>query len=94
MDRITTVDGLIQEICKLLPLASEVSEAERRKYFMTDPDRTEILAATEVEVECLANLFDQLYEDPCITTGYYDPDEDAHNNEIDEYTGLYYMSIA
>ena len=92
---ITTIDGLIQEIMKLLPCIydSEVTDEFKETHFLTNPDKTEILSVNREEIETIANLFDQLYEDPQVTTGYYDPDEDKRNNEVDAYTGLYYLSI-
>lgn len=96
MERINTVDGLIREMIKLLPCIydEQVTDEFKETHFLTDPDGTEILSTNREEIEALANFFDQLYEDPCINTGYYDPEEDKRNNEVDAYTGLYYMSIA
>ena len=80
---------------KLLPCIydEQVTDKFKESYFLTNPDHTMILSTNENEIETLANFFDQLYEDTNVTTGYYDPEEDKRNNEVDAYTGLYYMSI-
>lgn len=96
MERITKVDKIIREITSLLPSIydDDVTDEYKETHFVTDPDGTEILSAVEEEVEALANLFDQLYGEGTCNTGYYDPEEDKRNNEVDAYTGLYYVSIA
>ena len=96
MDRTEKVDKLILQIAEMLPCIydSEVDDEFKRTHFLTDPDRTGILSADESEIETLANLFDQLYGTGTCTTGCYDPDVDKMNNEVDAYTGLYYLTIA
>lgn len=98
MDRIEKVDKLIHQITEMLPCIydnyDKVDDDFKKTHFLTNPDGTEILSTEESEIETLANLFDQLYGMGTCTTGYYDPDEDKMNNEVDAYTGLYYMSIA
>lgn len=95
-DRITKVDKLLHEIASMLPMIydSEVDDNFKFTHFITNSDRTEILSANESEVEALANLFDQLYGEGTCNTGYYDPEEDKRNNEVDAYTGLYYVTIS
>ena len=96
MDRIERVDKLIHQITEMLPCIydSEVDDDFKRTHFLTDPGRLEILSAEESEIETLANLFDQLYNEGTCNTGYYDPEEDELNGEVDAYTGLYYLTIA
>ncbi len=95
MDRIETVDKLILQIAELLPCIYDSEDDEiKRTHFFTDPDRTGILSTEESEIETLANLFDQLYGTGTCTTGCYDPDVDKMNNEVDAYTGLYYLTIS
>ena len=95
MDRIEKVDKLIHQITEMLPCIydSEVDDDFKETHFLTNPDGTEILSTEESEIETLANLFDQLYDMGTCTTGYYDPEEDELNGEVDAYTGLYYLSI-
>lgn len=95
-NRISNVDKIIHEITKLLPCIhdDEVTDDYKLTHFITDPDGTEILSSNENDVEVLANLFDQLYGMGTCNIGYYDPIEDKMNNEVDEYTGLYFVSIA
>ena len=95
MDRITKVDKLLHQITDLLPCIydSDVTDEYKATHFLTNADGTEILSSNENEIEALANLFDQLYEEGTCNTGYYDPEEDERNNEVDAYTGLYYVTI-
>lgn len=95
MDRITVVNTLIKEIASLLPniYDSEVTDEFKETHFLTNADGTEILSTEEGEVEALANFFDQLYGEGTVNTGYYDPEEDKRNGEVDAYTGLYYVTI-
>ena len=95
-DRICRVDDIIREIADLLPCIhdDEIDDNFKQTHFLRDPDGTEILSADESEIEALANFFDQLYGEGTVNTGYYDPVEDKRNNEVDAYTGLYYVTIA
>ena len=96
MDRIEKVNQIVKMISELLPMIydKEVTDEFKSTHFLTDPDGTEILSANESEVEAIANLFDQLYGEGTCNTGYYDPEEDERNGEVDAYTGLYYVTIA
>ena len=49
------------------------------------------LAADEFAANMLADLLDALDYD--VTTGHYDPKEDAEAGSIDEHTGLWYIHI-
>lgn len=53
----------------------------------------EILCENEQIAETLADMFDEIYGEPTVNTGYYDPIEDRNNNEADERTGYYYVTI-
>ena len=98
MDRIEKVDKIFKMITEILPMIYDdkvdVTDEFKATHFLVDPDRTEILSANESEVEAIANLFDQLYGEGTCNTGYYDPEEDERNGEVDAYTGLYYVTIA
>ena len=94
MDRIIQVDKLLKEMANMLPnINSNMSDEFKSSHFLTSKDGMEILSTNECEVEALANLFDQLYGEGTVNTGYYDPIEDKRNGETDEYTGLYYVTI-
>jgi hypothetical protein len=57
----------------------------------------EILCKTEDGADALADMFECLYkaqdEEILINTGYYDPEEDARNGELDSFTGWWYVNI-
>lgn len=57
----------------------------------------EILCKTESAADALADMFETLYaeqgEEVLINTGYYDPAEDERNNEMDRFTGWWYVNI-
>ncbi len=57
----------------------------------------EILCKTEDAADALADMFETLYaaqgEEILINTGYYDPAEDERNNEVDSFTGWWYVNI-
>ena len=95
-DRLTIVDNLVTKLMDSLPCIYDtfVSDEYKMSHFVTDPDRTEILSSDEDEIDMLADALDDLYGEQTVTTGYYDPEEDKRNNEVDAYTGLYYLSIA
>lgn len=96
MDRIDAVDRLLRELINMLPniYDSEVDDEFKATHFLADSNYEEILSANESEIEALANLFDQLYGEGTVNTGYYDPVEDERNGAVDAYTGLYYVTIA
>jgi hypothetical protein len=52
-------------------------------------DGSEFLFEDEDDAEYFADFLSILGFDS--HTGYYDPDEDAHDNAIDEHTGWYYV---
>lgn len=57
----------------------------------------EILCKTESAADALADMFETLYasqgEEILVNTGYYDPVEDERNNELDRFTGWWYVNI-
>lgn len=86
-DRIDATDKLWHQLCAMLPTAPR----EDYLYWATWDD-TEILSADGAAIERLADLFDDLYGESTTVTGYYDPDDDRRNNEVNERTGYYYCS--
>lgn len=61
-----------------------------RHGFWTDGE--EILCRTETQVESVADFLEDMGFD-YVQTGYYNPEEDKRNNEIDDHTGYWYISI-
>lgn len=60
-------------------------------------DGDEILCKTETAANVIADMFTTLYktqgDEINVTTGYYDPEEDEKNNEVDVRTGWYYVDV-
>lgn len=55
-------------------------------------DWNEILTKNEDAAEKIADLLEAMgFEE--VNTGYYDPDEDERNDEVDDHTGYYYVSF-
>ena len=84
MDRIEKVNKIVDAIMEILP-------REPGHRFWCNGE--EILVYTEDGAEDLADFFDQLYGERTVNTGYYDPEEDKRNNEVDKYTGYYYVNF-
>ena len=76
---------IITRICEALP------HEEARIWSVTGDD--EILCENEQTAETLADLFDAMYGEPTVNTGYYDPEDDERSGETDERTGYYYVTI-
>ena len=55
-------------------------------------DGEEILCKTEEAAEHLADFLEDLGFD-YVRIGYYDPEEDQRNNEVNNHTGWYYVSV-
>ena len=53
----------------------------------------EILVKTEQLANAIADLFDAMYGEPTVNTGYYDPSEDERNEETDDCTGFWYIAV-
>lgn len=75
---------LIAELVKWLP---------KDEHRIWSPDGSEILCENEQLAESIADFLDALYGEQTVNTGYYDPEEDARNNETDRSTGWYYVTI-
>lgn len=56
-------------------------------------DGEEILCEDEQVADGIADLFDALYGEPTVNTGYYDPEEDKRNGEVNDRTGYYYVTL-
>ncbi len=72
------------DILSLLP-----TEPTRPKAFWTNGES--ILGATEEQISAIADLIDSMEIGDAVT-GYYDPNEDERNNEVNECTGFYYVT--
>lgn len=57
----------------------------------------EILCRTKEGADAIADLIWQLYatddNEVVVKTGYYDPSEDERNNQVDRFTGWWYVDI-
>lgn len=60
-------------------------------------DGSEILVKSEDAADNIADTIELLYlaqgEDICVCTGYFDPDEDKRNDEVNECTEFYYVRV-
>lgn len=55
-------------------------------------DGSEILCNTENRAEVVADFLEALgFEE--VRTGYYDPEEDKRNHEVDHHTGWWYVDF-
>ena len=71
----------------------ELVPHEPSKIWTKSGDDDEILCKDKQTAEAIADLIDAMYGDQVTKTGYYDPTEDERNDEIDKYTGYYYVTI-
>jgi len=78
-------------VVELLGKLVELLPHEDARIWAHDGD--EILCETEQTAETIADLFDALYGEETVNTGYYDPVEDERNGETDCRTGYYYVQI-
>lgn len=67
----------------------EDNENNRHGYWSNGE---EILCKTEEAAEHLADFFEDLGFD-YVRIGYYDPEEDERNGEVDACTGYWYVSV-
>ena len=90
-----TIEEVLGEMIYHLPniYDGDVDDDFKFTHFTSNADYSEILSAKESDIEVLASFFNQLYGEYVINTGYYDPVEDEKNDEVDAYTGLYYVTI-
>ena len=82
-------NDLFRSICKALPSSPNfINES-----FWSDGEN--ILCPTEADCSLLAKFIEEICYDKnqSIITGYFDPDEDVRNNEQDDYTGFWYITI-
>lgn len=60
-------------------------------------DGERILSPNKSDINWLMTFFEELVDETKIdfltVTGYYDPEEDKRNNEVDDHTGMYYLEI-
>lgn len=85
IDNIDKTDMIVSLIMRMLP-----DHAEDGKFW---GDGDEILCETETEANVIADLFDQLYGEGTVNTGYYDPEEDETKDLVDKYTGWHYVNF-
>lgn len=53
----------------------------------------EVLCESEKLADAVADLFDVVYGEPTVNTGYYDPEEDGRNGETNRETGWWYVTV-
>lgn len=85
MERERRIREIIEHLCSYLPSAEDTNSF----WF----DRDEILCRKESQAEALADFFDDIYAYTTANTGYYDPEEDEYNGEVNSHTGWYYVTI-
>ena len=68
-----------------------MDNAEHNKHGFWS-DGNDILCKTEGQAEALADFLEDVGFD-YVKTGYYDPEEDKRNNEVDKYTGYWYVDV-
>lgn len=70
-----------------IDIAKENGEYRRNHIWC---DGNEILCDTEARAEGVADFLEALGFS-YVRTGYYNPDEDERNGEVDDYTGWWYV---
>lgn len=86
------VKYFISLIFELLPKIPRSFDTSDNPGFWTNG--SEILCPSETECEILASFLTDLvseFSNCTIITGYYDPFEDAENDESDDMSGFYYI---
>ena len=86
---ISEQDDTYARICDLVTLLP--SEPGSKIWY--PPEDDEILCETEQIANGIADLFDTLYGEPTVNTGFYDPEEDKRNGEVNDRTGYYYVTL-
>ena len=79
------------EIGKAIAAIAHALPDEPSRIWSKDGD--EILCENEQIAEHLADLFDAMYGEPTVNTGYYDPEEDERSGETDDRTGYWYVTV-
>lgn len=77
---------------RILDLSDLLPKTPGHKIW-SPPKDPEILCRDEKTAEAIADLFDAMYGEPTVNTGYYDPEEDKRNGEVDDRTGYYYVTV-
>lgn len=65
----------------------------RQRHGIYYGGESEILCEYEYQAEAIADFLENLGVADYVRTGYYDPEEDKRNGEVDGYTGLYYVDF-
>ena len=78
------------DIWKRLLKSLHDNEEHNKHGYWTDGE--EILCKTEDQAEALADFLEDVGFD-YIQTGYYNPEDDKRNNEVNDHTGYWYVSI-
>lgn len=94
IDTKSRIDRFISELLWILPKEPGSDHAGGDMCFWTDG--SEILCQSKAACENLATFLDKLLcrlSSIAIHTGYYDPEEDVRNDEVDKRTGFYYIEF-
>lgn len=86
------LDKLADCTYEALKAAHDKEAAEGRGKDQFRYEDGEILCRTEQQAEGVADFLEDLGFQ-IIKTGYYDPEEDKRNNEVDERTGWHYIQF-
>lgn len=78
------------EFCNHLP-EEPVSEYGYKRPVWCDGEI--ILCESENLAETVADMFELITGECDCHTGYYDPEEDERNNEVNDHTGWYYVDF-
>lgn len=84
------LDHTFDIILDNLPILGEEG-CEKAVFFKSDKNADEILCEDEDKLNHLADALDAMGF--VAVTGYYDPKIDKRNNEVDDLTGLYHLSV-
>lgn len=90
----STYDNLTKKVEWFNEIADRLRDYSEGEIWST---ADEILVKTESAANAIADMMESLYriqgDEVLVNTGYYDPDEDKRNNEVDRYTGWWYINI-
>lgn len=90
----STYDNLTKKVEWFNEIADRLRDYSEGEIWST---KDEILVKTESAANAIADMMESLYriqgDEVLVNTGYYDPDEDKRNNEVDRFTGWWYINI-
>lgn len=84
------IEDLTKSAQKFIRLCLDNAEGRHGIEYFEHFGYNEIVCKHEYQAEGIADLLEDMGFE-YVRTGYYDPEEDKLNGEIDEYTGYYYV---